>query len=136
MDAALAYGARFDAKHGGAAAPVAAPTLGQLALRAGATLGQLAEALGLDGFITAKLDKRLIRRDTIPRRLLQGLADRLATSVEIVMDALDGPPRAATGPAFMAIRSAGRPAVESFADAVMASSLTDAAKARWLADLE
>ncbi|MBJ7410399.1 MAG: hypothetical protein JHD15_08550 [Phenylobacterium sp.] len=133
IDAALDQAARLRAQRRPAVAP---SSLGQLAQHAGLSLAQMAEAVGVDGFVAAKLDKRLIRRESLPAAFLDRLADVLATSADAILGVLTGPPVASPRAAFVAIRSAALPSVETFADAIRASSLPDPAKARWLAEVE
>ena len=111
----------------------AASSLFELAQRAGLSLVDLVPVLDLDIGIVAKLDKRSIRLDTLPARLFTAIARTIGCSIREIQEALAGPP-AQVMPSFMIVRSGASPRPESFADAVRASTLPEAAKASWLTD--
>lgn len=113
-----------------AAAP-AASSLGELAGAAGRSLAQVAEQLTLDMGLAAKLDRRLIRIETIPRRLVDGLAECLGRTADTILAVLSGPPRMSAAPSFMVIRSVSTPVQETFAEAIAVSTLPEADKANW-----
>lgn len=114
-----------------AAAASPALSLGELADAAGRSLAQVAERLSLDMGLAAKLDRRLIRVETIPRRLVNGLAECLGSTADAVLAVLSGPPRMSAAPSFMVIRSVSTPVQETFSEAIAVSTLTEADKARW-----
>ena len=107
-------------------------SLFELAERAGLGLVGLAPLLDLDVGLVAKLDKRSIRIETLPERLLSAIARAVGCSIREIQDALTGPPAPAV-PSFMIVRSAVASRPESFADAVRASTLSEDTKSRWLA---
>ena len=107
-------------------------SLTQDAQRAGTRPVQLAKACGLDLNLLSKLNSRQIQPWTIPAELIGKLAEQLNKTVAALKIFFAGPPRAATGKAYL---SRGKPtgkAQQSFADAVRQSSLSDEEKARWL----
>lgn len=116
-----------------ARAAVASPasSLGELAGTAGRSLAQVAERLSLDMGLTAKLDRRLIRVETIPRRLVDGLAECLGSTADAILAVLSGPPRMSAAPSFMVIRSVSTPVQETFAEAIAVSTLPEVDKANW-----
>lgn len=114
------------------AAPAAAFSLGELAAAAGSSLAQVAERLSLDMGLAAKLDRRIIRAETIPRRLVDSLAEFLGSTADAVIAVLSGPPRMSAVPSFMIIRSASTPVQETFSEAVALSTLPEADKDRWM----
>jgi len=122
---------RDQARSAPAAASRSASSLSELAAAAGTSLALVAERLSLDMGLTSKLDRRLIRAETIPRRLVEGLAEHLGSTAEIVSQVLRGPARMSPAPSFMIIRSASIPVEETFTEAVAASTLPDAAKEMW-----
>lgn len=115
--------------------PSPAPqTLSQLAQGVGIALMDLVAPLKLDVGVVAKLDKRLIRAETLPRKLVEELARLVGSSADAIMSILSAPPAASPGPAFMIIRSVATPTQESFSDALKASTLSVEAKAYWLSE--
>jgi len=94
---------------------------------------ELAKACGLDLALIAKLNKRLIRASSIPASLVRHLAREIRRPVVAVQAYLERSPSPATGQSFLAqSKPDSERRQESFAEAVRTSSLSDAAKARWL----
>ena len=100
--------------------------------RAGMNARELAEACGLDVALISKLNSRQIKPETIPAQLVSLLGKLLQKSTTAISVYFAEPPQAATGMAFLARRKPMSGAQQSFADAVRASSLSEAEKARWL----
>lgn len=88
-----------------------------------------AACCGLDASIVAKLDRRLIRIASIPRKCLERIAAALHCGIEAVRSMLAGDPIS-----LQSYKARGRPAikVEDFLDAVRASDLSEEAKAEWI----
>lgn len=93
---------------------------------------EFAKACGLDLVLIAKLNSRQIRHNTIPPRLIGHVARLLERSIEAVTEYLGRPPQPLAGRSFFAVEKPKGAEQESFADAVRASSLRGAEKARWL----
>jgi len=133
MEERSAQRVRASAPSADAAVAAASQTLSEWARRAGFDLVDLAVPLDLDIGLVAKLDRRLIQAETLPRRLLDELARVLTTTTDTIRSILSAPPATAV-PAFMIVRSAARSMPEPFADAVRASTLPEITKARWLSE--
>jgi hypothetical protein len=71
--------------------------------------------------------------ETIPRRLVDALAEVLGSTADAILAVLSGPPRLSAAPSFMVIRSVSTPVQETFTEAIAVSTLTDEDKARWSA---
>lgn len=102
------------------------------AQRAGMNVQEFAKSCVLDLALVSKLNSRQIEPQTIPTRLVRHIARLLGRSVSAVTAYLALPPKALAGRAFL---SRGKPAStgrQNFLDAVRASSLSEAEKARWL----
>lgn len=107
-------------------------SLTKQAQRAGMNAQEFAKSCLLDLALVSKLNSRQIEPDTIPARLVRQMARLLGKPFSAVSAYLAQPPQAIAGRAFL---SRGKPASngrQSFADAVRASSLSEAEKARWL----
>lgn len=102
------------------------------AKRAGMSGQEFAKACGLDLALVTKLNNRQIKARSIPARLVSHIARLLERTVESVSEYLALPPQALAGRAFLARGKPQSSGQQSFADAVRASSLSDAEKARWL----
>lgn len=102
------------------------------AKKAGMSAQEFAKACGLDLVLITKLNGRQIMPVSIPSRLVSHIARLLGRSVEAVVEFLSRPPQALAGKAFLSRKKPQSPRQQSFADAVRASSLSDAEKARWL----
>lgn len=102
------------------------------AKRAGMSGQEFAKACGLDLALVTKLNNRQIKPRSIPARLVGHIARLLERTVEAVTEYLARPPQALAGRAFLARGKPQSSGQQTFADAVRASSLNDAEKARWL----
>jgi len=100
--------------------------------RAGMNAQEFAKSCGLDLALVSKLNSRQIEPQTIPARLVKHIARLFGNSVAAVTAYLVLPPQALAGRAFLARDKPASTGRQSFADAVRASSLTEAEKARWL----
>ena len=89
---------------------------------------EFANQCELDRLMVAKLDRRLIRLDTIPRLCLEWMAAALSRTVAEIKNALTGPPVPSTSH-----KARVRPAckLENFIDAVGTSELSAAQKQEW-----
>ena len=99
---------------------------------AGMSTQELTKACGLDLALISKLNRRLIKPETIPVSLLNLFGRLLRKPVAVIADYFAQPPQGLLGGAFLA---SGKPALatqQSFAEAVRASSLPGKEKARWL----
>ena len=102
------------------------------ARRVGLSALELAKCCGLDLALVTKLNNRQITPDSIPPHLVSQMARQIGKTVEAVADYLAGPPQQLSGMAFLARGKPRGAQQQSFADAVRASSLREAEKARWL----
>lgn len=102
------------------------------AKQAGMNAQEFAKACGLDLVLVTKLNNRQIKPRSIPMRLISHIARLLVTTGEAVSAYLALPPQALAGRAFLARGKPRSAEQQGFADAVRASSLSDADKARWL----
>lgn len=102
------------------------------AQRVGMTAQDFAKACGLDLALVTKLNRRQIKLRSIPARLLSHIARLLETTIETVREYLAQQPQVLAGRAFLARGKPQSAGQQSFADAVRASSLSDAEKLRWL----
>lgn len=110
------------------------------AQRSGLSPVELARRLGLDVSVLAKLDKKLIRPATLPRRLVALVAEELRRSVEEVTAYFRTPIVPAVAVRALSFRAPSAPVVpreESFADAVRsAPEMTDDARRGWIAETD
>jgi hypothetical protein len=102
------------------------------AKNAGMSVADFAKGCGLDLALMAKLNNRQISPETIPSRLVSHIARLVGRTVDGVMEYLGGPPQLLSEVSFMSKKKPRRFERQSFADAVRASSLSKAEKARWL----
>lgn len=102
------------------------------AKNAGLSAPGFAKACGLDLVLITKLNNRQIRPNTIPPRLIRHVARLLGRTIEAVKEYLGRAPQPLAGRSFLAFKKPKSAEQESFADAVRASSLSEAEKARWL----
>jgi hypothetical protein len=102
------------------------------AKNAGMSVADFAKGCGLDLALIAKLNNRQISPETIPSRLVSHIARLVGRTVDGVMEYLGGPPQLLSEVSFMSKKKPRRFERQSFADAVRASSLSKAEKARWL----
>jgi hypothetical protein len=102
------------------------------AKKVGIGVQEFVKACKLDPALISKLNNRQIQPHTIPLRLITHIAKLLRRSLQAVVDYLAGPPRNLTSKAFLARGKPQDAGQQSFADAVRASSLSDAEKAHWL----
>lgn len=93
---------------------------------------EFAKACGLDLVLISKLNNRQIKPNTIPPRLVSQIARQLGRKIETVVEYLGRPPQLLAGRSFLALEKPQNTEQECFADAVRASSLSEAEKARWL----
>ena len=91
---------------------------------------QLAATVGLTAPLLARLDARKIAVATIPRTLIQRLADALKTAPEVIAAYL-GATQAGQAGAFYYADQPPTETQESFLDAVQASALTPEQKREW-----
>ena len=126
-------------EHSAVYAPTAAPaassvtpieSLFKQSLQLKLTPAQLAEAVGLTAPLLARLDARKIASASIPRTLVQRLADALKAAPEAIAAYL-GATQAGQAGAFYYADQAPTETQESFLDAVRASGLTAAQKSEW-----
>jgi hypothetical protein len=102
------------------------------AKNAGMSVADFAKGCGLDLILITKLNNRQILPETIPSRLISHIARLVGRTVEGVREYLGDPPQLLSGQSFLSKRKPTRFERQSFADAVRASSLSKAEKARWL----
>lgn len=102
------------------------------AKNSGISVADFARGCGLDLVLITKLNNRRILPETIPSRLVSHIARLVGRTAEGVMEYLGGPPQLLSELSFMSKKKPRRVERESFADAVRASSLSEAEKARWL----
>jgi hypothetical protein len=102
------------------------------AKNAGMNVADFARGCGLDLVLIAKLNNRQILPETIPPRLVSHIARLLRKTAGSVAEYLAGSPQMMSGVSFMSKKKPRRFERESFADAVRASLLSKAEKARWL----
>ena len=98
-----------------------------------AQLRNLAESIGLDKTVLAKLRDRKIEASTIPEELTLSLARELEVPLGAMLQHLAGP---ATIPVGASFKTQGKPTAgvkEPFRVAIERSQLDDSSKARWLA---
>lgn len=98
-----------------------------------ARLRSLAESIGLDKTVLAKLRDRKIEASTIPEELTLSLARELEVPLGAMLHHLNGP---ATIPVGASFKTKGKPTAgvkESFRVAIERSQLEGSSKARWLA---
>jgi hypothetical protein len=93
---------------------------------------EFAEACGLDVVLMSKLNNRQIRPRSVPSRLISHMARLLHRAAEAIAEYLARPPKGLAGKAFLSRGKPQNTEQQSFADAVRASSLSDAEKACWL----
>jgi hypothetical protein len=102
------------------------------AKNAGMSVADFAKGCGLDLVLITKLNNRQIFPQTIPPRLVSHIARLVGRTAEGIKEYLGGPPQLLSAVSFMSKKKPRRVERESFADAVRASSLSEAEKARWL----
>lgn len=102
------------------------------AKNAGMSVADFAKGCGLDLVLITKLNNRQILPETIPSRLVNHIARLVGRTVEGVREYLGRQPQLLSGLSFMSKKKPRRVERERFADAVRASSLSEAEKARWL----
>jgi transcriptional regulator with XRE-family HTH domain len=115
------------------AAVAAAPALGlaERANRAGLSLRQLASRVGLSSDILFKIDRRVVRPETVPAALVRDLAAALDCTATALRAGLTGGP--VTAGALYHAKQAPQVGQQTFAEAVAASvALAPAARQRWL----
>ena len=122
-----------------ALAQVAAPApvgLAERANRAGLSLRELASRVGLTSDILFKIDRRVVRAETVPAALLRELGRALDCTAEAVRAGLTGGAPVTAGALYHAA-SAPQVGQQTFAEAVAGSVTLDAeSRARWLAAAE
>jgi len=96
---------------------------------AGISAQQLADRVGLDQSIIAKLDLRRISE--IPQICVKRIADALHTSVDSVRPLITGPPLLPAGARYKS-RTRPRPEMEDFAASIRSSSLSRDLQKFWL----
>jgi hypothetical protein len=102
------------------------------AQRAGMTVQDFAKSCGLDLVLISKLNNRQIKPQSIPARLISHIGRQLKKPAEAIAAYLTLPPQDLARKAFLARGKPASTGQQSFADAVRASSLSEAQKARWL----
>lgn len=133
MSHALNVSFKRDAEsHPAQASEKAITSLTGEAKNAGMNVAEFAKGCGLDLALMAKLNNRQILPETIPARLVNHIARLVGRTAEGVRAYLGGPPKLLSGLSFKSKTKPRRVERESFADAVRASSLSKAEKARWL----
>lgn len=108
-------------------------SLAQLAKRAGKTLDDVRQAVGLDLGLIAKLNNKRIRPESIPGPIARAIGAFLGTSEPQVRASWTGPPRALSM-SFHARKTPVIPHKEDFAIAVAQSTLSPEEKAALLVD--
>lgn len=108
-------------------------SLAELAKRAGKTLGDVMEAVGLDHGLISKLNGRRIRAPTIPDWLATSIGQFLSTPPTRVKASWTGPP-AALSMSFHARKAPILPHQEDFDIAVAKSTLSPELQAKLLKD--
>src|SRR4051812_3664421 len=113
--------------------PAPALSLGERASRAGLTLRTLAARVGLSSDILVKIDRRVVRPDTVPGALVRELAQALDCTAAAIRAGLAGS-GPVTANAMYHSRQAPQVGQQTFAEAVQTSvALAPDARARWLA---
>ncbi len=106
----------------------------------GLDAARLAEVLRLDRLLLGRLEQRLLDAATLPRRLVQQIAQILERSPDEVASYLRGSPRVAAQAHFRARRAPGLSSSaerSSFAQALEVShNLSEADRAYWQAEIE
>jgi hypothetical protein len=108
-------------------APAAIQSLAQVGIQAGYTPPRLAEAVGLTSALLQRLEAHAISAASIPRALIQRLADVLKTAPEAIAAYLNTSP---AGGFYMAEQQPDQQQ-ESFLDAVETSALSPERKREW-----
>ena len=98
--------------------------------RSPADLKHLGTLLGLDKTLVAKLRDRRVEASTVPKRLIERLAEELKVSFGAMAAHLQGPPVLSMGASFKAKGKPEAVGKESFAQAVERSQLGDEDKKR------
>ena len=115
-----------------AVAPGPVLSLNERAKGAGLTLRTLAARVGLSSDILVKIDRRVVRPETVPGSLLRELAAALGCSAAALRAGLAGGGPVTAGALYHA-RQAPQVGQQTFAEAVAASvTLAPEARARWL----
>ena len=96
----------------------------------GNSLESFVRQVGIDRTMLTSINSRRILLETVPKRLLQRIADVIGISLRALMAYLERPPRQAN--AYMSTKP---PSVErvKFSEVVRESTLTEDEKRRWLA---
>jgi hypothetical protein len=102
------------------------------AKNAGMGVADFAKGCGLDLALIAKLNNRQISPETIPSRLVSHIARLVGSTMDSVMEYLGDSPQLLSEVSFMSKKKPQSFERQSFADAIRASSLSKAEKARWL----
>lgn len=92
-------------------------------------------ACDLDAGILAKLERRIIEFSSIPRRLIEMLANRISTAVEAVVNFLDSADNIVESRSFLSKGKLRSSQKETFAAAIERSTLSDQQKERWRAEI-
>jgi hypothetical protein len=119
--------------HEPAAEASAAPRLSALARRRGLSTAELAMRVGLDEMIVVKLDRRRIPPRTVPMAAFHGLSQELGVLTVEVISSATGPPIAASAGRLMKAKGPLVLNTETFREAVEKSTMSEDAKAHWLA---
>jgi hypothetical protein len=116
---------------------VAMPLTGlmQSALNAGLDAGVLATKCHINRALLVKLDARQISFSSIPVHLIEVLAQTLNLSTQDIAEFLEQPPRIISGASFLSNGTPQAGSQETFNDAVKKSTLSQALKDYWTAEL-
>jgi transcriptional regulator with XRE-family HTH domain len=118
--------------HGSAVAPIAG--LVAEARARGLSANEVAEAAGLSLVLLRLLDRRLIRFASIPREVIDALAQALGREAAVVGQYLQGTATLAQGTSYYAVRPPALAQQQDFFDAVRGDpDLSEDERARWLA---
>jgi hypothetical protein len=98
----------------------------------GMSVAEFAKGCGLDLVLVTKLNNRQVLPETIPSRLVSHIARLVGRTAETVRQYLTGPPQVVSAYSFLSKKKPQQFERQNFADAVRASSLSEAEKARWL----
>jgi hypothetical protein len=113
----------------------ASETLSAAAKKRGFDDPTLARCAGMDESMILKLSKRRLPIETIPRLCFQRLGELLGLPISQIVARLRGPPLAMSVGARLKSKQKAVKRVESFSEALEASSLNEAEKAVWRAAL-
>ena len=115
-----------------AEASVPAQRLSAMARRRGLSDAQLAERVGLDEVLIAKLDRHRIPAPR-PRRMFELIGEAIEVPAAHVIASATGPPIASSRGRMMKAKGPLVMETESFEEAIRRSTLSDEAKAAWIA---